>query len=300
MTRLLRSFPPGVAAILCLMAPSLARAESDIERVLKQYDAQTVTGYIQPMADLFGANMNAGFYRSAAIPKMGLTFEFTIVGMGSLVGDDHKTYNAPLPPGFGSSTFRTATIFGAKGATVYTSDSLSYSGTDGVIDATLFPLVVPQLTIGNVAGTQLVLRFVPTPAVGDDAFPKTTLFAVGARHSISQYFMAVPLDVAASIMYTSFTVGDIIDFKGLSIGAQASKSWAVATLYGGLAWEQTTMSLEFISARPGGGKVALDLDGDNSFRFTLGAGLSLGILKINADANFGAVTNFSAGLGFGI
>ena len=284
-------------AIAVVLGSRDARAESDLEKVLKQYDSQTVKGYIQPMVDFFGANMNAGLYHSAAIPAMGLKIEIDLVGMGSLVGDEQKTYSAPAPPGFGASTFKTATIFGGKGGRITTPDSLSYSGSDGIIDATLFPLAVPQLTIGSVAGTEATIRFVTSPSI--DAFPTTTLFGAGLRHSISQYLPGAPLDIAVGGFYSSFTVGDIIDFKGISVGAQASLSAAIATLYGGLAWEKSTMNLKYGAATPGAPAVDFDLDGSNNFRFTAGGGLSLGVFKIFADANFGSVTNFSGGIGFG-
>jgi hypothetical protein len=281
----------------CISAVS--SAQSKLEDALGQFDSETVKGYIQPMADFFGANMNAGHYHSASIPVTGLKIEFDVIGMGSLVGDDQKTFEAAAPPGFGVTTFETATIYGGKGATIYGPDSLSYSGSDGIIDASLFPLAVPQLTVGSVYGTEATIRYIGTPSIGDDEFPSTTLFGIGARHSISQYLPAVPLDISAGFFYSSFSVGDLIDFTGLSIGAQASKSFAVAHVYGGLAWEKSTMNISYTSSAPGAGNVDLDLDGDNSFRFTLGAGLSLGVLKVFADANFGSITNFSGGIGLG-
>jgi len=291
---------PLLPVVGMLLMPTAARAQSDLDKALEHFDAQTVKGYIKPMADFFGANMNAGWYHSADIPVTGLKIEVNIIGMGSLVGDDQKTFTATAPPGFSPATFETATIFGGKGKTIRNSfdTSLTYSGSDGIVDATLFPLAVPQLTVGSIYGTELTLRFVPFPDI--DAFPKTTYFGVGARHSISQYLPAVPLDIAAGVFYTSFEVGDLIDFKGISIGAQASKTFVIATLYGGLAWENSTMNITYVSKFPGGGRVDIDLDGDNSFRFTVGAGLSLGFVKLFADANFGAVTNFSAGIGVGI
>ncbi|MBI4535362.1 MAG: hypothetical protein HY708_03725, partial [Ignavibacteriae bacterium] len=50
------------------------RAESELEKALRQLSGDAAKGYIQPIGDLFGANMNAGYYHSAAIPKFGLTF----------------------------------------------------------------------------------------------------------------------------------------------------------------------------------------------------------------------------------
>ena len=87
--------------------------------------------------------------------------------------------------------------------------------------------------------------------------------------------------------------------KGLSIGVQASKSLELLTLYGGVAWEQSTMNITYTSNSAGSPAVDVELDGDNTFRLTAGGALSLGIFSLFADANFGAVTNFSGGVGFG-
>ncbi len=291
----------AVLGITVLLSSTPARSQSDLENALEQFDIGSVTGYIQPMADLFGANMNAGFYHSAAIPTAGLTLSIELIAMGSLVSDDDKTYTARAPSGFSPATFPTATIFGEKGATIShdLDPTIQFSGSDGIIDASLFPLAVPQLRVGSIYGTEFTVRLIGTPSFDDDAFPSTTLFGIGARHSVSQYMPAAPLDIAVGLFYSSFTVGDIIDFKALSIGAQASKSFSVLDLYGGLAWEQSTMDLVYTSTVPGVGSVDIELDGDNSFRFTVGAGLSLAVFHIFADANFGSITNFSGGIGLG-
>jgi hypothetical protein len=283
-----------------LLSSSMARSQSDLENVLKQYDSQMVKGYIQPLADLFGANMNAGLFHSAAIPTRGLHIELDIIGMGSIVTDDQKKYQVTLPPSFSIRTLETSTIFGPKGTEVSDPSGFKYKGSDGILDASLFPLAVPQLTVGYVYGTEATVRFVTTPSIGDDKFPKTTLFGAGVRHSISQYIPQAPLDIALGFFYNTFTVGDIIDFKAISIGAQGGKTFSVLSLYGGLAWEKSTMNLDYTQSGSGASIVSIELDGANTFRGTLGAGLKLGFLSIFADANFGSVTNLSGGIGFGI
>jgi hypothetical protein len=291
------------AVLLCAIVVActqLSTAQSDLENALKQYTQTTVKGYIQPMADLFGANMHSGLYPSAAVPKMGLSIRFTIVGMGALVSDDQKTYALALPPSFAQRTMDAPTIFGPRATTVRDPDTgLEFKPSDGVIDATLFPLAVPQLTVGSFFGTEATVRFITTPSFGENKFPKTTLWGIGARHSISQYLPASPVDIAAGVFYSRFTVGDIIDFTGITIGAQAGKSFGVLDLFGGVSWEKSTMNLSFTPSAAGSPAVDLDLDGDNTVRFTAGAGLNLSVFRLYADANFGAITNFSGGVGFG-
>jgi Family of unknown function (DUF6588) len=294
----------AVLGVLLLCGSSPAAAQTQLEKTLKQFSGDAVSGYIQPAADLFGANMMAGQYRSAAIPAMGFSIAFDIVGMAALIGDDQKTYTAKTPDGFTPSTFKTATIFGDVGTTVANTSfpSLQYRGKDGIITSSVMPLAVPQLRIGSIAGTEAMVRFLTVPKIGDEQFPEITLFGGGIRHSISQYLPMLPLDLAVGAFYTTFKTGDIIDVKGYSLGVHASKTFTLLTVYGGLAYESTTMKISYTSTDPNfpGQLVDVSLDGANTFRATAGLALSLGIFHIFGDANVGSVTHFSGGIGFGL
>ena len=286
------------AVIALLIAAHSSHAQSDVEKALQQYSANDVKGYIQPVGDLFGANLNAGFFRGAAIGSAAFHIRLDIIGMASMVGDKQKTYTANAPPGFNPATFETATIFGDKGAVVTDQATLlTYRGSDGVINTSFFPTIAPQLTIGDFYGTRAAVRFIATPEVG--GFPKATLWGIGAQHSVSQYLPSVPVDLAAHVFYSKFTFGDLIDVSALSIGVDASKSLSIVTLYGGLAWEQSTMKVGYTGQGPNAGSISVELDGANNFRFMLGLDLGLGFFHLFGDANFGSVTNFSAGIGFG-
>jgi hypothetical protein len=246
--------------------------------------------------------MNAGFSHSAEISPSGFHFAFDIVAMGALVSDDQKTYIAPAPPTFGE--LKTATVFGDKAgvATSTVDPSLQYKGiADGVINTSLFPLAAPQVTIGNIYGTQATVRFITVASSTTKKLGTVTLVGGGLRHSISQYLPDFPLDLAGGVFYTRFSVGDVISFNSIAIGAQASKKLSVLVLHGGLQYENSTMELQYTSSNPAapGASVDIKLDGANKFRFTVGAGLDFAIVHIFADANVGSVTNFTAGIGFG-
>ncbi len=298
----LRRFPrPALivcAVCMLLLAVQVGHAQSDVEKALQQYGAEQVKGYIQPIGDLFGANLNAGFFRGASIEKAAFHIRLDIVGMASMVGDKQKTYTANAPTGFTPATFETATIFGGKGSVVTDQNTLlTYRGSDGVFNTSFFPTAAPQLTIGDFFGTRAAIRFIATPEVG--GLPKATLWGIGAQHSVSQYLPVIPFDVAGHVFYSKFTFGDLIDVSALSIGVDASKSFSILTLYGGLAWEKSTMKIGYTSTGANPTSISVDLDGANSFRFMLGLDLGLGFFHLFGDANFGSVTNFSAGIGFG-
>lgn len=298
-------FLPIIVALFVaatLLTSSIARSQSTFENAIEAYGKQNIEGYMQPLADLFGANMNSGYYHSAAIPSIGFHLALDIVGMAAPVLDDQKTYTASTPLGFLPATYQTPTIFGGKGPTITSTrpSGLRYSGSDGILNAKMFPFAAPQLSIGSVLGTEAIVRYVPIPSLGNNQFPKTTLFSVGGQHSISQYIPLAPLDIAVGVFYSTLKSGDLVDFKGLSYGAQVSKSFSVLELHGGVNFEKSTLKLSYTSTDPNApGSVDVSLDGKRKFSVTAGLGLSLGVFRLFGNANLGSVNNFTAGFGFG-
>ena len=293
----LRSIAAAACTLLFLAATG--HAQSDLEKTLQQFNANDVKGYIQPLADLFGANMNAGMFHDAEVPRTGFHFSFEIVGMGSSVGDNQKKYTLNSPAGFNPATFSTATMFGGKrDSVVDTRTNLKYYGiADGFVNTSIFPLGAPQITIGDIYGTRAIVRLVATPSM--KGFPSATLWGLGLQHSISQYVPAIPVDIAAHVFYTQFRFGDLVSFNGTSIGVEASKSLSILRVYGGLAWEKSSMEVKYAPANVTSPAVDITMNGANNFRATIRLGLHIVFFSIFADANFGSVTNFSAGIGFG-
>jgi hypothetical protein len=283
---------------MLVLAAGPANAQSDVEKTLQQYAADDVKGYIQPFGDLFGANLNAGLFRGADIAGTGFHLKLEIVGIASMVSDAQKSYTANAPLGFNPATFQTSTLFGGPGTVVTDAGTgLTYRGSDGIFNTAYFPDATVQLTLGNLYGTRVAIRFIATPEMSK--LPKATQWGIGAQHSISQYLPMIPLDVAGHVFYNKFTFGDLIDLSGYSIGVDASKSFSILTLYGGLSVEKSTMTLTYLPTNAAVPAVSIDLDGSNKFRATAGVSLNLFIFSIFADANFGSVTNFAAGIGFG-
>ncbi len=301
-----RSIVPAFAALgmLLLCGTSPGAAQTRLETTLKQFSGNAVSGYLQPAADVFGADLMAGQYHTAAIPATGFTIALDLVGMIAPIGAAEKEYTARTPEGFTPATFQTATIFGDQGATVNNSTfpALSYRGKDGIITAPVMSLAVPQLRVGSVLGTEAIVRLLFLPKIGNEQIPESRLLGAGLRHSISQYLPMVPLDLAVAGFYTTFKTGDIIDVKGYSFGVHASKSFTIVTVYGGVGYENTAMKVSYTSTDPNfpGQLVDVSLNGANAFRLTAGAGLSLGVFHVFADVNAGTVFNFSGGIGIGM
>ena len=147
------------------LCSSRALAQNPIEDAIKQLSSDVAKGYVQPLADGFGANLNSGFFRTAEIEEMGLHIELRFVGMATLIGDTEKKYTVTPPAPFSQQPVETATIFGDQGAVISGPNGLSYQFQNGQVKASLIPFAVPQLTIGNIYGTQASIRFLTTKSL---------------------------------------------------------------------------------------------------------------------------------------
>lgn len=169
----------------------------------------------------------------------------------------------------------------------------------------VLPLLIPQVSVGLIKGTEVMLRFFPetetTPEIG-----KVGLFGFGIKHNIDQWIPIplFPVDISAQFVYQKLTVGDFLESKHTNFNVHASKKLGIGisvTPYIGMGFESSTLDVNYTIDYPGtelhGQKVSLSLDGDNGFRMTVGARLGLLIATINVDYSIGEYNVFSAGFG---
>jgi len=273
---------------------------SQIEDRFGALNEKNVIEYTQPFATTLGTAMNSNGYYTANIPKL-FGFQIGFRGMLILIPDDQTTFTPTLQNGY-TSNKTTATIYGDKGS--------AYAGPDGYIvtppgiNITSIPVVYPQIG-ASFLGIEVLLRYLPEIPLGEN--DKLSMFGIGVSYSISQYIPLLPVDIAAQIMYNTFTVTNLIDVSNIAFNAHASKTFGVFTPYFGLQYESTSVDLEYdITADPNsgdpairsGGKKTVTIDGDNNFRATLGASLQLAIIVLNADVSLSSQTVLSGGLTF--
>ncbi len=292
----------GALLALALIPVMQLRAQTPMENAIQQLTSQLVTGYVQPFADGAGGNFNSGLYRSANLGEDGLHIQLQIVTSGTLIGEREKTYYATPPSGYPQTPVETATIFGGQGTVVQgPAPGLSYQFQNGQLKTPILPFAVPQLTLGTFYGTQAVVRYVPIPRIGD--IPRITLAGGGIRHNFSRYLPGSPVDLTAGVFYQRLSIGDIMHASGFLTGLQAGKTFSMVSLYGGVQYQTSTLSLDYLYQGPGSTpntRIRLDLQGRNTFSGTVGIDLNLMVLDLSADATFGRVTILTLALGFGV
>ena len=296
--------------LAAVLLPASTHSQSIQER-LRTFGTTFAQGYMGPFADAFGASLNSGWYHNADI-STGIDLYLGVKIMAMPVPDGSKTFS--IASIYNGTIDSPPTVFGDKDTDVPISGLPAASGPDWPknyprgLGLSLVPMVVPQAQIGNIFGTRLILRYLPTMSLGD--YGDFSFFGVGIQHSISQYIPLVPVDLSVLGSYTSLTLGSLVTTKAYTFGAQVSKSLPVITLYGGVAWEKSTMTFSYDATLPDPTDltytrtivvpVGFDMEGKNSFRATVGVSLSLLIIKINADYSFASQPVAVIGIGIGI
>jgi hypothetical protein len=293
----------GVALALAAVAVP-ARAQSGLESVIQQYSSSTIQGYIQPLADALVANLSIGYVNST-VPGKKLSISLELLGMSAALSESMRIYTAATPSGFQPSTVEAPTIFGGTATAVSHSSipGLSYRPSDGLADAEYFPTAGPQIRVGGLFGTELVVRYASSamvPFLDEEDFPDLTILGIGVQHSLAQYITGLPMELSIGGSFNSLKFGDIVDLSATSFGLNAGKSFGMLGVSGGLQSDGGTMNLTYTSTDPNSsGGVDVDVDVKRAIRFRAGASLSLGFLRLFGDAAFGGVTSYAGGLRFG-
>jgi hypothetical protein len=150
--------------------------------------------------------------------------------------------------------------------------------------------------VGGIAGLKASLRWLPEVDLGD--YGETRYLGYGLQWSASGFLPTLPVDVMVGFFTQEIDIGTVVDTEATSYYLAASKQFGLATLYGGVARESSTMSVSY-EEETTGATVDFETDGDNEARFTLGATLDVGA-KLNAEIGLGNLTVVSAGLMFGM
>jgi hypothetical protein len=296
---------------LSLFAPTASLAgDSTVQNQISVYTGPNAVGYLQPLANAFGAALNSSFGYSAYIPpKPGFHISLEAPVMGVFFEDEDRVFKATTESGFQpvTSDVDAPTVVGDGDAVIVTGTGGATFAFPGGLDLNSFGLIVPQLRVSSLMGTEAVVRWVSFDA-GDADIGDISLFGIGGRHSLSQYMGGSPmLDLAVGALWQTFSVGendfgnDFVESNALSIQLQASKrapiGFFVFEPYGGVAWEKVDVDLEYDDAN--GEPVSVSLEGENDVRFTVGAGLNFAAGHVWADYSFANTNNFSFGLALG-
>jgi len=273
----------------------------DVETLISKYTQENGKKFLMPMADCIGANFNSGLFHSAMIKKMGFQMYIGIATTTAFIPEKRKTFMA-VPEGFfePKTPVKVPTIFGMSENVIVNGVGGTQYVFPGGLNMKYLPLAMPQLTIGSVYGTDLTVRFF-TYNFDDEDIGKLNLLGFGLRHSISQYFQNMPVDLAAGAYWQQFAIGDIVSASNLLFNVQTSYRVSIFTFYGALGYEKSLLDIDYTyTDTEGDTNVKFNMQGSNSVRFTGGLTFNLGPVKLIADYNLASQSVLSLGFGIGI
>ena len=287
--------PPVFFLALVSILPALPQ---NFEDLVSKYTEENGIGYTQPLGDALGATFNSGLFHSAHMQKLGFQMYLGLVTSGAFFSEKRETFTATTEGNF--TPIKTAEVPTVVGP----AESVEVNGDGGTVyvfpagmNVRMLPFAIPQLTIGSVYGTDVTFRYFAYSF--DEDVGDLDLFSWGIRHSVSQYFSTLPLDLAVGLYNQRLRIGDILDCNSWFVVAQASKKIKIFTFYGGLGYENAKSDLEY-TYEAEDTEVAFQLKGSNNIRFTAGVTFNLGPVKLNVDYSLASQSVLSAGLGIGI
>jgi hypothetical protein len=304
----------GAAAWFATAALAQDENGTDLQSLLEKVGQDYAEGYLAPLTNAVGANQNSALYHTAHIPGSGLTFGIALKFMGAHMSEDDQTFRqvfevddvsdyvdgAPAEAGTvvldGPSVIGDTKTDGTLTAYVNGLPVAQQEAIPGLLNTRWVPFAAPEASIGGIIGAKLTVRWLPE--IDLDKYGKTKYFGWGLQFSPNRFLPVLPLDVAVGFFKQEVNFGSIVKTDASSIFLAASKSFGMATLYGGFAKEQGKMNVSYTEETTDA-TIDFEVESIMKSRFTLGATLSLGA-KLYAEANFGELSVYSAGLIFGM
>ncbi|MFH1844361.1 MAG: DUF6588 family protein [bacterium] len=293
----------------------------DLNDLIMQVNQEYAEAYLAPLFTAYGINQNSGLYSTASIPKVRITIAFGLKITATKISDDRrnfrKTMNVTLDERYGFSEGddgfgETARII-MVGPTVFGDDedpgyiqidpdnypALAPQATiPGMTDTPYVPMIVPEASVGGIAGLRATVRWFPS--ISQPGVPKVNFLGYGLQYSVTNHLPDFPVDVMVGFFHTNLSMDGVLDASSNSCFLAASKSAVILTVYGGFAVEKSTMDIDYTFRPESGPPVAVSFSekSEQKARVTIGAGVNMG-LKLNLEASFGKMTNYTAGVMFG-
>jgi hypothetical protein len=176
-------------------------ASAQLGEQLSAYTGANASGYLGPLVDAFGADLNAGTFHSARIPWSGLQFGLELRFTSVRFANADRTFLGITEGDFAPViTTSVPTVVGDKKAVYVDGEGSTRFAFPGGFDLDDFSVAVPQLRIGSLYGTEALIRYFYFN-LSRTEFGVFNLYGIGLRHGISHYYYKfLPVDMSLSVL----------------------------------------------------------------------------------------------------
>ncbi len=263
---------------------------------LDSYLGVNATPYIQPLADIFTANLNTGTREWSDIDT-NFYVRIRAQAIYSFPSEKMKTFHGVTINNFEPvQTVEVPTIVGKN-------EAVSVNGINGTVyifpvgyNVKRLPMGSPQVTVGGFLHSELSARFFTFTLDGD--LGNIQFIGFGGRHDIDHYFRDLPVDLSIGYFYHNVEAGDYVQTDHHLFSAHIGKSakkWSGHLMFG---FQASDMELNYTyDDGETIEEVNLNLVNDNPFIAELSLGLKLGIIGFQASASYANLLSASVGVG---
>ncbi len=306
----------ALAALMALAAvPARSARAEELEGLLEDVTGEYARAYLAPLLYSLGPDLNSGMYNTASIAQSGLSIQVGVVASAVHLAEADQAFQKVIPnvafsdytddPAFAGMTgdivMSGPTVFGddaapgsvagyVSGVQVFNQETI-----EGLVKSRYAPVALPQASVGGVSGFRGTVRWLPEMDLGD--LGKTKVFGWGLQWNANSLMPTLPFDAMIGFFRQSLDIGTLVEVDANSMFVAASKKFALATVYGGYAKEDSEVSIAYTYAGDGS-DVAFTVDDTQESHFTVGATLNV-LAKLNVEMNHGDLTTYAAGLMFG-
>ena len=269
-------------------------SSQDFDKLTDTYLGVNAEGFTQPAVDMFCGFTNTGLKNEIAIPKK-LYFKIGIAGSAVFISESQKTFTGKTDESFSPYQELTVpTIVGpnvpvstqGKGGTTYTFP--------GGLDLSYLPVATPQLTVGGVLGSELLLRFMTVDI--KDKIGKVQFLGAGLRHDIGQYFAKGAVDVSAGYYFQNFKVGEYMNTTTHYFELGVGKKFGILNVYGMAGYQAGKMDVTYTNNNEN--NLNVKLNASNNIRGGLGLGLDFRLFHLFFEGHYSTQLVTTAGFGF--
>ena len=281
--------------ILLILVSGGVLFSQDFERLTDSYLGVNAEGFTQPAVDIFSGMVNTGLHNEVSI-RDSFYFKLDFIASAAFISDDQKTFIAKTDPDFRPyQEVEVPTIVGLNESISIQGDSGATYVFPGGLGINYVPTVAPQIIVGGIFGTELMVRFLTLDI--KDKIGKLQFFGIGVRHNIGQYFANNALDVSLGYYYQNFKVASYLNNTNHYFELAAGKTFGILDLSAMIGYQASDMRVTYTSGEEED-NVDFTLDAKSPLRFGLGVGLDFGLLHLSFEGHYANQLVGTAVLGF--
>lgn len=280
--------------LLAFLTPWISLKSQDFEKLTDSYLGINSQGFTQPAVDIFSGMVNTGLHNEISIPQK-LYFKIDVLASAAIISEKQKTFKGKTDDTF--APYQEATVPTIVGPNV----PVSITGNGGAqfifpggLGISYVPVMTPQLTVGGIYGTELLVRFMGIDI--KDKIGKLQFLGFGLRHDIGQYFTKGKVDLSFGYYFQNFKVASYLNNTNNYFELAAGKSFGILDLYAMLGYQVSDMHVTYKNSDEEN-DIDFTLKANSPLRGGIGVGLDFNLFHLFFEGHYANQLVATAGFG---